>query len=321
MRAIEFDSTLKFVKDKVKPEAKKGEALIKVCMAGICNTDIEIMKGYMGFKGVLGHEFVGIVEKINSDDKKLLNKRVVGEINCYCGTCDFCQNNLKTHCPNRDVLGILGKNGCFADYITLPIQNLIEVADSVSDEEAVFVEPIAAAFEILDQVHIKPTDKVLVLGDGKLGLIISLVLNLTKANLLLVGKHQSKLDIVANQGVKNVLLNDLCIEKKYDIVVDATGSASGFELAQNLVSPRGYIVLKSTVAECKNISLAPLVIDEISLIGSRCGPFEPAIRALENKLIDVKPMISEIFKFDKADKAMTASMQKGCMKVIIDFRQ
>jgi len=319
MRAIEFNNDIKFHTQYENPVPIEGEALVKVLMAGICNTDIEIIKGYMGFKGILGHEFIGIVEEINSGDQKLINKRVVGEINCACGTCDYCLKGLSTHCPNRDVLGILNKNGCFADYITMPLGNLHEIPDSIANEEAVFVEPLAAAFEILEQIHIKPSNRILILGDGKLGLLTALALNLTMADITLVGKHNSKIDIAKSWGINSILLDQLEITKNYDVIVEATGTIGGFEMAQNLVKARGTIVLKSTVAGSKNINLAPLVIDEISLIGSRCGAFKPAIRALQKKLIDIKPLISGKFKFTEADKALELSKTKGILKVIIDF--
>lgn len=321
MRAIEFNKEIVLHENYPIPEPEIGEALIKVDMAGICNTDLEIVKGYMGFTGILGHEFVGHVVKINGDQQDLTGKRVVGEINCACKTCEYCRKELYTHCPNRSVLGIFNKNGCFADYITLPVNNLYEVPDSVTDEEAVFVEPVAAAFEILDQIQIKPEDKVLILGDGKLGLIISLVLSQTAGDITLVGKHQEKLNKVKQQGIKTTLLNDLEIEKKYDVVVEATGSAGGFELALSLLKPRGTLVLKSTVADNKEINLAPVVVDEITIIGSRCGPFKPAVKALEKKVFDVKPLISGIYEFKNAKEAFNSNKCKNLLKVIIDFRK
>lgn len=319
MKAIEFNKELKIIENYPMPEPQKGEALIKIITTGICNTDIEIMKGYMGFSGILGHEFVGIVEKINDSNQDLINQRVVGEINCGCGSCEYCLKGLETHCPSRTVLGIFNKNGCFADYITLPLKNIYKVPEKISNKEAVFAEPLAAAFEILDQIQIKPTDKVLILGDGKLGLLISLVLNLTQAEIILVGKHQEKLDIAKNQNVNTKLLSDLVIEKNYDVVVEATGSINGFELSQKLVKPRGTIVLKSTVASEKALNLAPIVIDEIKIVGSRCGSFKPALRALEKNLINVIPLISEEYNFNEALKAFELSKTKGILKVLINF--
>ncbi|MDD3014798.1 MAG: alcohol dehydrogenase catalytic domain-containing protein [Candidatus Gastranaerophilales bacterium] len=319
MKAIEFNKTVIFRDNYPVPEPQSGEALIKIDLAGICNTDLEIIKGYMNFSGILGHEFVGRVVKINGDRQELVGKRVTGEINCPCKECEYCQKGLYTHCSNRSVLGIYNRNGCFADYITLPVDNLHIIPDSVTDEEAVFTEPLAAAYEILEQVNIKPDDKVLILGDGKLGLLVSLVLNQTAADVLLAGKHEEKLGKVEDQGVKTILPENLEISKQYDIVVEATGSAGGFEFALSLLKPRGILVLKSTVAANKEINLAPVVVDEITVIGSRCGPFKPAINALEKKLFNVKPLISGIYKISKAKEALKLSKTKGCLKVIIDF--
>lgn len=319
MKAVVFDNKLKFVDNYPVPEPVQNEALIRVSMAGICNTDIEITKGYTGFKGVIGHEFVGIVERINGKDQSLLGKRIVGEINCGCGKCEYCKKGLRNHCPDRKVLGIVNKDGAFAEYLTLPLENLHTVPENLSDEEAVFTEPLAAAFEITRQIQIKPDDKILIMGDGKLGLLISLALHLSHSNLILAGRHENKLQVAKDKGIESILFNKLPIKKEYDIVVDATGSAEGFETALKLVKPRGIIVLKSTVAAGKEINLAPVVVDEITVIGSRCGPFEPALDALSKKLIDVKPLITEIFPFDKARQAFERAIAKGVIKVIINF--
>lgn len=237
MKAIIFNDKLKFLNDYPIPEPAEGEALIRVTMAGICNTDIEITKGYSGFRGVIGHEFVGKVERINGSDQELAGKRVVGEINCSCGSCEHCSGGLRTHCQERKVLGIVNKDGAMAEYITLPLMNLFEVPENVADEEAVFTEPLAAAYEITDQIKIRPSDNILVMGDGKLGLLVSLVLNLVRP-VTLLGKHESKLRLAEDQGVKTILLKDLKPGRNYDIVVDATGSAMGFETAIGLVKPR-----------------------------------------------------------------------------------
>ena len=319
MKALIFDNELKLVDNYKKPEPPTGEALIKVRLAGICNTDLEITKGYMGFSGVIGHEFVGVVEDVNSKDKDLLGKRVVGEINCACGECDFCRKGLRTHCPNRSTLGIYNRDGCFAEYLTLPVVNLIEIPDSVSDEEAVFTEPLAAALEIIEQVHIKPSDKIAVLGDGKLGLLIAFALSTTQADLVLIGKHENKLKIASEQGVKTALLSKINNVKCYDIVVDATGSINGFEKAIELLKPRGVLVLKSTVASNKEINLAPIVIDEIMVVGSRCGALKPAMRLLEKKLFDFKPLITKTYNFDEGIEAFEHSRTKGAMKVLLKF--
>src|SRR5574344_2856448 len=268
MKPVVFDKDkqLKFVTDYAKPVPKKGEALVRVTMAGICNTDYEITKGYMGYVGILGHEVVGIVEEINDEDQSLLGKRVVPEISYGCKdpNCEWCGKKLYRHCPNRHTLGIWQKDGCMAEYFTMPIEVLFEVPENVPTKQAVFVEPLAAACEILEQLHIKPFEKVVILGDGKLGLITALALNAQNIDVLLVGKHQNKLDIAENQGVKTALLSDFKIEKIYDVVVEATGSISGFETALALTKPRGVLVLKSTVAASKEFNLAQIVNNEIT---------------------------------------------------------
>lgn len=319
MKAVVFDETLKLVQDYEKPTPKKGEALIKIKLAGICNTDYEITKGYMGYKGILGHEFVGVVEEINDEDKSLLGKRVVGEINNGCESCDLCHKGLQRHCFNRQTLGIWQKDGCFAEYLTWPIKDLLAVDDNITDEQAVFVEPLAAGLEILEQLHIQPIEKVVILGDGKLGLTTALALNASNLGVLLVGKHQNKLDIAKKQGVKTKLLQDFEIKKEWDFVVEATGSVSGFETALALTKPRGTLVLKSTVAASKEFNLAPIVIDEIRVQGSRCGQFAPALRLLASKKVDFSPLISGIYSVDKALEAFEKNKEKDTLKVILKF--
>jgi len=319
MRAILFDGQLKSLTDYPIPVPGADEALIRVRLAGICNTDLEIIKGYQGFKGVLGHEFVGVVEKVNGAAQHLVGKRVVGEINCGCGTCDYCRTGLERHCPSRLTLGIRGKDGAFAEYLTLPVNNLFHVPENIRDEEAVFAEPLAAAFEIPDQVHIRPTDKILVMGDGKLGILIALTLALSPAHILIVGKHQEKLKIASSQGVAAAGLTELKVHKSYDIVVEATGSPDGLTMALQYVKPRGTIVLKSTVAVGAEMNFAPIVIDEVRLVGSRCGPFEPSLRVLSEKLIRVEPLISGIFDFSRAHGAFDMARTKDSLKIILDF--
>ena len=321
MKAVVFDKELKLVDNYAKPVPQKGEALIRITLAGICNTDYEITKGYMGYAGILGHEAVGIVEEVNDDDKSLLGKRVVAEISYGCKDpqCTYCAEKLYRHCPNRHTLGIWKKDGCFAEYMTMPLEVLFEVPDNVPDEQAVFVEPLAAACEITEQLHIKPFEKVVVLGDGKLGLITALTLNAQNIDVILVGKHQNKLDIAKAQGVKTYLLNDFAIEKKYDVVVEATGSISGFETALALTRPRGVLVLKSTVAASKEFNLAPIVIDEITVLGSRCGQFGPALRLLKNNRIDFSPLISAVYNADDAIEAFEKNKQKDVLKVLLKF--
>ena len=321
MKAIVFDKELKLVNDYKKPVPQKGEALVRVTLAGICNTDFEITKGYMGYVGVLGHEAVGVVEEINDDDKSLLGKRVVAEISYGCKKpdCQYCAEKLYRHCPDRHTLGIWRKDGVFAEYFTMPLETLFEVPENVPDEQAVFVEPLAAACEITEQLHIKPMEKVIVLGDGKLGLITALTLNAQNYDVTLVGKHENKLDIAKAQGVKTKLLSDLKIEKIYDVVVEATGSISGFETALALTKPRGVLVLKSTVAASKEFNLAPIVIDEITVLGSRCGQFPPALRLLASEKVDFSPLISAKFKADDAIEAFEKNKEKNTLKVLIEF--
>ena len=323
MRAVVFDKELKYVKDYEKPVPKKGEALIRVTMAGICNTDYEKTQGYMGYVGILGHEAVGIVEDVNSDDKSLIGKRVVAEISYGCkkDDCPYCAEKLYRHCPERHTLGIWRKDGVFADYFTMPLETLFVVPDNVADEQAVFVEPLAAACEITEQLHIKPFQKVIVLGDGKLGLITALTLNAQNIDVLLVGKHQNKLDIAKAQGIEVKLLDNLKVEKIYDVVVEATGSISGFETALALTKPRGVLVLKSTIAASKEFNLAPIVIDEITVLGSRCGQFKPALRLLKSNKVDFTPLISGIYKAEDALEAFEKNKQKDTLKILLDFKE
>ncbi len=319
MKALLFKNELQLVDIYPQPSLRAEEALIQITKAGICRTDLEIIKGYMDFEGILGHEFCGVVEDIEGSDRSLLGKRVVAEINCGCRECAYCRQGLERHCPRRTTLGITGRDGCMAEYLALPLSNLHHVPDNVSDEEAVFVEPLAAAFEITEQIQLKPAAKAAVLGDGRLGILIALVLNLTGADLFLVGKHPEKLAIAAEQKVKTIHLEDFNGEKDFDVVVDATGNLSGFELAQKLVKPRGQLVLKSTVEEKKELNLTSLVLDEITVVGSRCGPFAPALRYLEKKLIDVNPLIAEIYKFDQIFEAFEYCKTGDPLKVLIDF--
>lgn len=317
MKAVIFDETLKYVEDYEKPTPKQGEALIKVTYGGVCNTDKEITKGYMGYKGILGHEFTGVVEEINDEDKTFLGKRVVGEINLGCKNCEWCAKDLERHCPNRSTLGILTKDGCFAEYVTLPLSNLIEIPENVPDEQAVFVEPLAAGLEILEQMHIQPCQKVMVLGDGKLGLLTALALNACGLDVLIVGKHQNKLDIAKNQGVKTQLLSEFEQAPKFDVVVEATGSITGFETSVSCVKPRGTLVLKSTIAASKELNLAPIVINEITILGSRCGRFEPAMRLIASGKIDFSQMISKIYPIEQAVEAFDANNAKDTIKILL----
>jgi threonine dehydrogenase-like Zn-dependent dehydrogenase len=332
MRALIYGNDgLVFQPTYPQPEPAHGEALIRVSLAGICNTDLEIVRGYMGFQGVPGHEFVGVVEHIDrlpgaSTPLSLIGKRVVGEINAACrqSDCWYCRRGMHTQCPKRTTLGIAGRDGAFAEYLTLPVENLHVVPDNVSDEEAVFVEPLAANFEILEQVHLRPTESVVILGDGKMGQLAAQVLTLSGCEVMMVGKHKEKLALAEKRGVRTYLLDDpqqFSLEngRRVDVVVECTGSAQGLEMALRLVRPRGVLVLKSTVAEKSLLHLAPIVIDEIQVQGSRCGPFVPALRALSQKLIDVKPFISACYKLDDGVAALQWAREKGVLKVLLEI--
>lgn len=323
MKAIVFNDKdgLHLDNNYKKPVPQKGEALIKVTLAGICNTDYEITKGYMGYNGILGHEFIGTVEEINDEDKSLLGKRVTAEISYGCNNpeCEWCAVKNYRHCPDRHTLGIWRKDGCFAEYVTMPLNVLFEIPENVEDEQAVFVEPLAAACEITEQLHIQPIQRIVVLGDGKLGLTTALTLSAQGLDVTLIGKHQNKLDIAKNQGVKTQLLQDTKIENIYDVVVEATGSVSGFETSLSLVKPRGVLVLKSTIATGKELNLAPIVINEITVLGSRCGQFPPALNLLAKHRIDFKPFISAVYSIDDAIEAFEANKSKETLKVLIKF--
>ncbi|HBH60830.1 MAG TPA: alcohol dehydrogenase [Nitrospiraceae bacterium] len=314
MRAIVYNKKLKYVTDYPVPRPKHDEALIRVTHAGICNTDIEITRGYMGFEGVLGHEFVGIVEKCG--DKGFLGKRVAGEINLGCGTCFSCRKQMQNHCADRSVLGILNKDGVFAEYVALPVRNLHKIPKSISDEEAVFIEPLAAAYEILDQVGISSSDNVCVLGDGKLGLLAAQVIATTGSRLTAVGRHREKLSILDEIGI-NTSLSPAFKERDFDIVIDCTGSPSGIRTALQVVKPRGKIVLKTTIAKKMQIDMNQFVIHEISLIGSRCGPFPSAIKAIRSRQIDLYPLISSVYPIEEGLKAFQDASSKSALKVML----
>jgi alcohol dehydrogenase len=314
MRALVYDGQLRLVEDYPQPDPPPGEALVRVKLAGICNTDLEIVRGYLGFQGVLGHEFVGVVEECANES--LVGQRVVGEINCYCGECPTCRAGAPTHCPNGTTLGIWGRDGAFADYLSLPVVNLHTVPEVVSDEAAVFVEPLAAALEILEQVQIKPTDRVVVLGDGKLGLLVAQVLGLTGCDLAVGGRHEEKLAILQRRGIDARLADGLPTEK-VDVVVDCTGHPSGFAAARGLVKPRGTLVLKNTFHGDVEVNLSMLVVDEITLIGSRCGPFAPALRLLERGLVDVESLVSATYPLDGGLAAFEQAQKKGMLKVLL----
>jgi len=314
VRAIVLDTTVQLDASKPAPAPAESEVLVRVTRAGVCETDLQLIKGYMGFRGVLGHEFVGVAE---SGD--FAGQRVVGEINCACWQCDTCRSGLPTHCPNRTVLGILNHDGAFADLIAVPQRNLHRVPDSVPDDIAVFTEPVAAAFQIPAQVAIAGTERIVVLGDGRLGNLCAQVLASMADDVLVVGKHREKLALLEGMGLKTALLSDSLPERSVDIVVDCTGSESGLPTALKLVRPRGTIVLKTTVAGTQTLAWAPFVIDEVTLVGSRCGPFDRALDALEHGLVDVEPLIADRFNLSNGLMALQRAQQKGVLKVLLEM--
>lgn len=302
------------IKTLPQPSPRRNEALIKVLKAGICNTDLEMMKGYLGFEGILGHEFVGqVVEAANS---KLVGKRVVGEINLGCGKCEYCRGGRKEHCPSRQVLGILNKDGALAEYLTLPMDNLHVLPPSISDVRAVFVEPLAASLEILEQIRIRRQDSVLVLGDGKLGLLIAQVSKLKTPKVSCVGKHRRKLEILKEKAVDTHLLGTRN-RGKFDIVVEATGNEKGLNEALSAVKPKGTVILKSTFEGKTKVDVSKVVVDEIHLIGSRCGPFSKAIEVLSRKQVEVEKMVDGDFPLDRAKEAFAFAQKPEILKVLI----
>ena len=316
MRALVLDNELRFEKDYPTPMPPKGEALVRVLQTGICNTDLELVKGYMSFTGVPGHEFVGVVEQTD-DRPDLIGQRVAGEINAACGVCPTCRANRPTHCPHRTTLGIDRRNGAFADYLVLPYENLHPLPAVVSNDQAIFVEPLAAACEILQQIHVRPTDHVVVTGDGKLGLLCAQVLAATGCHLTVLGRHADKLQILTRHGIETTTEPQTLAPASSDLVVEATGTPSGFETARRIVRPRGTIVLKSTYHGDITVNLSRVVVDEVTLIGSRCGPFEPAIRLLANKQIEVEALIQARYSIDEGLAAFKRAATKGALKVVV----
>jgi threonine dehydrogenase-like Zn-dependent dehydrogenase len=295
------------------PVGSGQTALVKVHLAGICSTDLQIFKGYMDFTGVPGHEFAGSVVE---GPQALIAKRVVGEINFSCGNCDYCNRGLSRHCPVRRVMGIHNADGAFAEYVSIPATNLHVVPDSVGDEEAVFTEPLAAAFEILEQVQVSHGDEILVLGDGKLGNLCAQVMHLASAHVTVLGKHEDKLKLLKRIGLWTIQLENWR-PKQFDIVVEATGSAAGLQLALSAVRPRGTLVLKSTIAGNHQLSLAPLVINEINVIGSRCGLFPPALEALKQGRVSVTPLIEKVYPLDDGIAAVSHAARPGTRKILL----
>ena len=313
MRTLVFDRKLEFRGDYPDPVASAGESIVRVSIAGICGTDLEIARGYMQYRGVPGHEFAGRV--VESQNPSLRRKRVVGEINAGCGRCAACSAGLARHCPNRTVLGILGRDGAFAEYLRLPDINLIPIPDSITDDVAVFVEPLAAAYEIFEQTHLARNQTILVLGDGRLGALVALVLKGEKYLPIIAGHHREKLERLAELGLETA--EESSLRNKFDVVIDCGGSASGFRRAVELVRPRGRIILKSTAAAAAELNLAPIVVNEITVIGSRCGRFQPALDALAAGKIDPRPLIDGTFALDDGIAAFEAAKQPLNFKILL----
>lgn len=316
MRALVLDGSPRFEPDRPDPVPGPGEALARVHLAGICATDLHLIDGYMNFSGVLGHEMVGTVITGSS---KWKGRRVVCEINCVCRNCDMCLGGLANHCRKRTVMGISGRDGCFADFVAVPENNLHAIPDTVSDEEAVFVEPLAAAYQILAQCPIDPRMTVSVVGTGRLGLLVIQVLAKTGCRLTAVGRNPAKLLICEKRGVQAIRASELIPRSDRDIVVECTGSPEGLDLAARMVRPRGVLVLKSTYADASigSLNLSPVVVNEIKLIGSRCGPFPEAINALARKDIEVRTLVSRTFSIEESIHALDAARKPENVKIIL----
>lgn len=315
MRALRLEKHPMMVNNQDRPIPSPDEALIRISLAGICATDLEIINGYKHFHGIMGHECVGVVEACS--DPYWIGQRVVSEINCGCQTCAWCRKKEEAHCQKRTVPGILGHNGVFADYCCMPTHNLHRVPEGVSDRMAVFTEPLAAALEITQKIHIPPSHRVVVIGDGRLGLLVAQVLNLTGCELLVIGRHPNKWSLLKDQGIHTCLISDIKSGFKANTVVECSGQQEGFKLARQLVQSRGHIILKSTFRGAYPIDMSSLVVDEIRITGSRCGPFAPALRLLERRLIHVEPMIHKVYPLDQGLQALHHAGQKGVLKILI----
>lgn len=316
MKALRFDGNLHFVNDAALPR-REGEALVQVICAGICNTDLEIVKGYARFRGTLGHEFVGRV--VESPEGSLVGRRVVGEINAGCGECSRCLKSDPRHCAYRTVLGIKERDGAFAEFLSLPARNLLEVPDSVSDEAAVFVEPLAAAFNIIEQVSIGVSSDVVVVGDGKLAQLVVLVLARTGCAITVIGRHEAKLDLARIYGAHRVHLGDLTTEWNgcFDVAIEASGSPSGLGNALALVKPGGTVVLKSTHHDLTPLDASQVVVNELNIVGSRCGRFAPALDFVKSGEVDLIPLISHRFPIEAGVFAFEQAALPNVMKVIL----
>lgn len=313
MRALVLgDDGVRLETDRRDPVPAAGDVLVRVLAAGICETDLQLIRGYHGFRGVLGHEFVGVALGGRFD-----GRRVVGEINCSCHACETCRAGRPGHCPHRTVIGIVNRDGAFADLVSVPERNLHAVPDAIEAEAAVFTEPVAAAFQIPEQVTITSGDRVIVVGDGRLGNLCAQVLSPLTDHLLVVGKHRDKLARLERLGIRGCLLHDRPRDRAADIVVECTGSDSGLPTALELVRPRGTIVLKTTIAGVSTLALAPVVVDEVTIVGSRCGPFGRALDALARGLVDVRTLIDDRFPLADGVRALHRAAEPGVLKVLV----
>src|SRR6266851_3639451 len=334
MKALRYEKQKLSVTDVPQPHVD-GEAVVRVTLSGICNTDLEIARGYAGFAGTIGHEFVGVIESLPlsgalarplgraQSNEPLPTRglvpgdRVVGEINAGCGRCDLCRAGDSRHCATRTVLGIVGRDGAHAEFLKLPVVNLLPVPDEISDERAVFTEPLAAACGILERTDVTEETRIAVIGDGKLGLLCAQVLKTTGAPVTLVGKHSSKLKIAERRGIETATVAQAQSSREFDVAVEASGSPSGFRLALELLRPRGVLVLKSTFHGATEIDAAPLVVNEISVIGSRCGRFAPALELLKTGAVDVESLISEEFALADGVRAIERAAEPGVLKILL----
>jgi threonine dehydrogenase-like Zn-dependent dehydrogenase len=317
MKALRYENQKLRVSDVPEPRVD-GEAVVRVTLSGICNTDLEIARGYAGFEGTIGHEFVGVIESLSESGSLQVGQRVVGEINAGCGRCDLCRGGDSRHCAMRTVLGIVGRDGAHAEFLKLPAVNLLPLPDEISDQRAVFTEPLAAACGILERTSITKDTGVAVIGDGKLGLLCAQVLATTGAAVVLVGKHEGKLQIAARRGIETLTVAEAQSRaKQFDVVVEASGSATGFALALDLLRPRGVLVLKSTFHGAAEMDAARIVVDEISVVGSRCGRFGPALELLKMGVVDVESLISEELRLTEGLRAMQRAAEAGVLKVLL----
>ncbi|MBN2050601.1 MAG: alcohol dehydrogenase catalytic domain-containing protein [Spirochaetales bacterium] len=317
MKAVYFENGTLSLREIPVPEPAEGEAFIRVLQSGICNTDIELYRGYYGFSGVPGHEFVGLVERVNAADRSLEGRRVCADINIGCGSCPRCLSGDSRHCPQKRTIGINDQQGVFAEYVILPIANLSPVPEEVTDDEAVYAEPLAAALEIGQQIHLTAQDRIAVLGDGKLGLLCAFALAVYSPRITLVGRHEKKLKVASDYGIETLMSGTTDLSAQFDMVVEATGSETGIRDALALVRPEGTVVVKTTSHKPSEIDLAKLVVDEIRLVGSRCGSIPLALSTLAKKLVPVTSLTEAVYPLEDFEQAFEHARKKGTLKILL----